>query len=140
MSAIDASHAAKSASATAKRSSCWSPTSSARRGRCATCNCSAGSASLRYGIRDPRRAWPAAGLLWREDCDDLERRHEFLLWLRNELHFHAGKASDVLNRAEQVRIAECRGYQPAAGMLPVEQFMQDYFRHTNQVSHIVAGS
>ena len=41
-----------------------------------------------------------------------------------------GKPADVLDRAEQLRIAELRGYQPAAGLLPVEQFMRDYFRHT----------
>lgn len=63
---------------------------------------------------------------------------EFLLRLRNELHFHAERSADVLSRAEQLRIAELRGYQPTAGMLPVEHFMRDYFRHTDQVSHVVA--
>ena len=41
-------------------------------------------------------------------------------------------------RFEQVRIAAALGYQPVAGLLPVEQFMREYFRHTNQVSHVVA--
>ena len=29
------------------------------------------------------------------------------------------------------------GYKPLAGLLPVEQFMREYFRHTNAVSHVV---
>jgi [protein-PII] uridylyltransferase len=89
----------------------------------------------RHGRRDPSDLHEA-GLLSQEDFLAIQGACEFLLRLRNELHFHAGQANDVLNRSEQVRIAELRGYQPAAGLLPVEQFMQEYFRHTNQVSHI----
>ena len=67
-----------------------------------------------------------------------------MLWLRNELHFHSGQASDVLTRPEQLRLAEHCGsgsmyaWSAAAGLLPVEHFMQDYFRHTNRVSHVAA--
>jgi len=68
----------------------------------------------------------------------MEQAGEFLLRLRNEMHFYAGQAADVLSRAEQVRIAELRGYAPLPGLLPVEQFMRDYFRHTDAVSHIAA--
>ena len=44
----------------------------------------------------------------------------------------------MLTRSEQAahRRAAC-GYQPVAGLLPVEQFMREYFRHTSQVSHVV---
>jgi len=42
----------------------------------------------------------------------------------------------VLDRPAQLRMAERSGYQPDAGLLPVEQFMRDYFRHTAQVSHV----
>jgi len=90
---------------------------------------------VRYGWREPQQL-AAAGVLAAEDCRRLEEAAEFLLWLRNELHFHAGRASDVLSRDEQLRIAERLGYQPTAGLLPVEQFMRDYFRHTGQVSRV----
>lgn len=79
----------------------------------------------------------AAGVLSEDDALTLQRATEFLLWLRNEMHFHAGKPGDVLDRAEQLRIAEVRGYEESAGLLKVEQFMRDYFRHTAQVSNIV---
>jgi len=90
----------------------------------------------RYGQADPVEL-ARAGLLPEKDLDVILRAREFLLRLRNELHFHAGKAADVLDRGEQLRIAELYGYQPVKGMLPVEQFMRDYFRHTDQVSHVV---
>jgi [protein-PII] uridylyltransferase len=47
------------------------------------------------------------------------------------MHFHAGNPKDLLDRAEQLRMAEVLGYRGGGGMLPVERFMRDYFRHTN---------
>ena len=103
---------------------------------CASCSCSAGSAGSATA-----RPTPPACTNWacwaRRTSRRIQRAGEFLLWLRNELHFHAGQAADVLTRFEQVRIADALGYQPVAGLLPVEQFMREYFRHTSQVSHVV---
>lgn len=90
---------------------------------------------LRHAEADWARL-AALGALSTDDVATLERAREFLLWLRNELHFHARQASDVLSRAEQWRIADRLGFAPAAGMLPVEQFMREYFRHTGAVNHV----
>jgi len=90
---------------------------------------------VRHGTPDPRELH-ALGALSDEDLDAVLRANEFLLRLRNELHFHAKQAADVLDRAEQLRIAEQRGYRSISGLLPVEQFMRDYFLHTSAVSHI----
>ncbi|MFZ1935771.1 MAG: [protein-PII] uridylyltransferase [Thermoguttaceae bacterium] len=92
---------------------------------------------VRYGTADLGQL-QALGKLQEEDVTAIRQAAEFLLRLRNELHFHARHAADALDRAEQLRIAELRGYQPAGGLLPVEQFMRDYFRHTDAVSHIAA--
>ena len=92
--------------------------------------------TVRYGTPRPADLRDL-GALSEEDYVSLQRAGEFLLRLRNEMHFHAGRPRDVLDRAEQLRIAAAFGYQPTAGMLPVERFMRDYFRHTEQVSHIV---
>ena len=92
-------------------------------------------ARARYGTSQPEELL-AMGLLSREDREALRQATEYLLWLRNEIHFHAGKPGDVLDRAEQVRIAERLGYQASTGLLPVEKFMRDHFRHTNRVSHV----
>lgn len=90
---------------------------------------------VRYGAIDFGKLH-ALGALHEEDLTAILRAMEFLLCLRNEMHFHARHAADVLDRSEQLRIAELRGYSPQAGLLPVEQFMRDYFRHTDAVSHI----
>ncbi len=90
----------------------------------------------RHGETEPetlleRQALPA------EDVATLQRAREHLLRLRNEMHFFARKSNDVLDRAEQVRLAEAFGYQGEAGLLPVEQFMREYFRQTEGISQVV---
>ncbi len=74
-----------------------------------------------------------AGALAEEDYQALHDAREFLLRLRNEMHFHAGKPHDVLDRAEQVRLTQLYQYAGEEGVLPVEQFMREYFRHTAAV-------
>lgn len=78
------------------------------------------------------------GVLAREDAGRLREAREFLLRTRNELHFHAGREQDVLNKGEQLRLAQLGGYQGDEGMLPVEQFMQRFFQHTSEVRYIAA--
>jgi len=91
---------------------------------------------VRYGTPEPDELC-SRGILSNDDYEAIGRASAFLLWLRNEMHWHAGKPGDVLDRREQVRIAERLGYKAESGTLPVEQFMRDYFRHTGQVSHVV---
>ncbi len=78
------------------------------------------------------------GILSKEDHRSIQVAREFLLRLRNELHFHAGKSQDVLSKSEQVRVAALRGYPGSEGVLPVEQFMRDYFGHTSEVRYTAA--
>ena len=91
---------------------------------------------IRYGTNDPRQL-RASGLLLDDDLEIVEDAREFLLRLRNEMHFHAGRASDVLDRGEQLRIATLRRYSTETALLPVERLMREYFRHTAGVSHVV---
>ncbi|MBS0209411.1 MAG: [protein-PII] uridylyltransferase [Planctomycetes bacterium] len=89
----------------------------------------------RHGVAD-LDGLRLSGALSSEDFTALVRAHEFLLHVRNEMHFHAGRSNDVMDRAEQMRLAEVFGHQGTVGMLPVEHFMREYFRMTNQVSNI----
>ena len=91
----------------------------------------------RYGIAEPQQL-AKIGALTAEELDRIDETTEFLLRLRNELHFHAGRAQDVLDRGEQVRLAPLYGCQGAAGLLPVEQFMRRYFQLTDDVRYLVA--
>jgi [protein-PII] uridylyltransferase len=78
------------------------------------------------------------GAFSKEDLRTLIDASEYLLRLRNELHFHAGKSNDVLTRSEQVRLAELYGYEQVGGLLSVEQFMREYFRHTRGMRSVVS--
>lgn len=62
----------------------------------------------------------------------------FMLRLRNELHFAAGKSQDILDRADQVAIADRWGYQTDSSQLAVEKFMKDYFEHSRNVRYAAA--
>jgi [protein-PII] uridylyltransferase len=91
----------------------------------------------RYGESDPENL-VRAGVLAREDRRQLVAAHEFLLRLRNEIHFHAGSSLDLLDKAEQLRLAALFKYEGNGTLIPVERFMRDYIEHTNAVSYIVS--
>ncbi|QDU94624.1 [protein-PII] uridylyltransferase [Lignipirellula cremea] len=91
----------------------------------------------RYGEVEPENL-RRQGALAAEDRMRLRAARDFLLRLRNELHFHAGKSRDVLDKDEQLRIAQRYGYQGGEAVLPVEEFMREYFEHTSAVRSIVA--
>lgn len=88
-----------------------------------------------HGITDPTQL-EQRGALIRDERRTLRDAFEFLLRVRNDLHFHAGKSQDVLEKSEQVRLAELYGYREKDGVLPVEQFMREYFEHTSNVRYI----
>jgi [protein-PII] uridylyltransferase len=73
------------------------------------------------------------GHLSKFDYRRLISAQNFLLRVRNEMHFHANETCDALSRAEQLRLAEFFQYHGRQGMRPVEQFMRDYFHHTAHV-------
>ena len=91
----------------------------------------------RYGAAETH-SLQRMGVLSRKDYQVVRGAKEFLLRVRNELHFHENKASDVMSRRAQVRLAELYGYKELDGLLPVEQFMRDYFRHTSGVRYVVS--
>ena len=70
--------------------------------------------------------------------NELIEAQDFLLRIRNDLHFHAGKAADVLTAEDQWRIAQSFGYKDAPHGLAVEAFMKDYYRHASHIHDISA--
>lgn len=78
------------------------------------------------------------GVLSDRDRQILRNARNFFLQIRNEMHFHAGKSNDQLDRGEQLRLADRYGYAGTKGMLPVEQFMQQYFLHSSGVRSVVS--
>ena len=66
---------------------------------------------VRYGTADPHELH-ARGVLTQEDLRAIERASEFLLRLRNELHFHAQQSADVLDRADSSASPSCAAIRP----------------------------
>ncbi|MEM6473623.1 MAG: HD domain-containing protein, partial [Planctomycetota bacterium] len=89
----------------------------------------------RYGEVDLGRL-RRLGALSHDDHRTICRSYDFLIRLRNELHFRENRAQDVLDRPTQMRVAETWHYQGSEGVLPVEAFMQHLFDVTGDVRYI----
>lgn len=90
-----------------------------------------------HGESLPRRL-KQMGHLSDADHATLRDARDFLLLLRYSLHFNAGAAQDVLFKPEQLRISDSREFQGDEGVLPVERFMQEYFRRTTGIRDVVS--
>ena len=73
------------------------------------------------------------GLLPHQDYLALMEAREFLWRVRGLMHFEAGRAQDILSFDEQVRLAKLFKFCDQPHMLAVEQFMQQYYRHTTGI-------
>ena len=73
------------------------------------------------------------GFLSHQDYLGLLEAREFLWRVRSLMHFEAGRAQDILSFDEQVRLAAQYQYVDQPHILAVEQFMQQYFRHTTGI-------
>jgi len=76
------------------------------------------------------------GALSTADSTQLQGSSEFLLRVRNEMHFYADRANDGLGRNEQVRLAERFGFSGDDALLSVEELMRQYFRYTSRIHYI----
>ena len=70
------------------------------------------------------------GILSQADYRAIKEAREFLLRIRSFLHSRAGMAQEILTFDEQVWLATQLGFADRPHLLAVEQFMQQYYRHT----------
>lgn len=68
----------------------------------------------------------------------LKTSQDFLLRVRNELHFSAGKHQDQLTFEEQEKVSRALGYEGEEKLKGVEVFMRDYYLHAAQISRITS--
>lgn len=76
------------------------------------------------------------GLLSRKDREGLGQSQDFLLRLRNQLHYAAGRKTDLLSFDFQEAMAEWAGAKPQGDFLAVEVFMREVYRHLQRVQVI----
>ena len=92
---------------------------------------------LRFGTPDPE-ALAREGVISKQDARRIREGREFLLRLRNEMHFFCQRAEDILERRQQVRLAAWLDFRDSDGLLAVERFMREYFRHTSQIRYVTS--
>lgn len=73
------------------------------------------------------------GQIGARERKQLDDAHDFLLRARNELHYTAGTASDVLTAPLKAPVATGLGYGERSPRVRVEHFMRDYYTHARNI-------
>jgi len=76
------------------------------------------------------------GYLSVKEFNALAEAQDFLWRIRAEMHFYAGKSSDILTFDEQQRLAERFNFCDQDHQLGVERFMQQYYLYSTRIHEI----
>jgi [protein-PII] uridylyltransferase len=71
-----------------------------------------------------------------KEHDQLIKAYDFLLRVRNELHYQSKRATDLLDLEKQPRVAWGLGYLQRPIFPRVEAFMRDYYQATYKIYHL----
>ncbi len=75
------------------------------------------------------------GIITLDEKIGIEESVDFLLRIRNDLHFTNRKKVDQLTFDSQERISALFGYTDTGSSLGVESFMRDYYLHANRINY-----
>ncbi|HEY7163571.1 MAG TPA: [protein-PII] uridylyltransferase [Candidatus Binatia bacterium] len=78
------------------------------------------------------------GIISEDDISKLKAAQNFLLRIRNELHFSSGKHRDQLTFDEQEKVSKALGYQGEGSLKAVEVFMREYYLQASEISRLTA--
>ena len=76
------------------------------------------------------------GAVSRRDVQQVKAAREFLLTVRNWMHWSAGRPADVLVRERQEGLAEALQYLDDSRASRVERFMERYYEHAEHVERV----
>ncbi len=77
-----------------------------------------------------------AGLMPELDAKKIATAYDFLLRVRNELHFLTARRTDQLTFDLQPQVARRLGYADTPELQASEVFMRDYYRQARQLHHL----
>lgn len=72
-------------------------------------------------------------LLTRTALREIQEAYDFIHRVRNELHYHTGRATDILTLQLQGVVATAFNYPQRSMLRRTEAFMRDYYRHTRNL-------
>jgi [protein-PII] uridylyltransferase len=78
------------------------------------------------------------GIISAGEVAKLKSSQDFLLRVRNELHFSAGKHQDQLTFEEQEKVSRILGFEGEGTLKAVEVFMRGYYLHASQISRLTS--
>jgi [protein-PII] uridylyltransferase len=76
------------------------------------------------------------GIIAPPDIAHLKAAQDFLLRVRNELHFSTGKHQDQLTFEQQEKVSTALGFEGEEALRGVEVFMRAYYLHAAQISRL----
>jgi [protein-PII] uridylyltransferase len=77
-----------------------------------------------------------SGIVAPADIAHLKESQDFLLRVRNELHFATGKHQDQLTFEQQENVSSALGFEGEEALRGVEVFMRTYYLHAAQISRL----
>jgi [protein-PII] uridylyltransferase len=93
------------------------------------------TAHVIFGLKD-LAALHEAGLLSREELNRFEQAQDYLIRIRNRLHYVSGRKNDQLFFEHQEEMAQAFGFTNEKDMLAVEHFMREVYGHMQTISVI----
>ncbi len=90
---------------------------------------------LQYNVKDMDHLVELQ-MLTEEEVTGLRNAYDFLLRVRNEVHFQSKRATDLLDIEKQPVVAWELGYKDEDVFARVEAFMRDYYSATYKIYHL----
>ena len=94
------------------------------------------AARVAYGRHKALPDLVTAEIIPERDAKVIHSAYDFLVSVRNELHFLTGRRTDLLSLDLQQQVARNQGYEDTAEQQASEIFMRDYYLHARRLHRL----